>query len=67
MSGQHRDSYRVLVAALREEFTPVGLAVLWGRLRTDRYDITSIGVLARAIHDARDPAYDAGKVHIPCR
>jgi len=62
MSTNHRKSYRALVAALRAEFGPTARDAIWiGLLRDHRYDVTSIGTLAQAVHDARDDAYETGE------
>lgn len=53
----HRQSYVALVAALRAEFEPTALAALWTVMRQHRYDISSAGALAQAVHDANDTAY----------
>jgi hypothetical protein len=65
MSTNHRESYRALVAALRAEFGPTAREVLWIELRQYRYDLSSLGALAHAVHDARDDAYETGAP--PCR
>jgi hypothetical protein len=59
VSSNHRRSYVALVAALREEFNDrSSLEALWIQMRQHRYDISSLGVLAQAVHDAHDPVYD---------
>ena len=58
MSEIHRASYRALVAALRDEFSATALEVIWGLMRPERYNVTSVGTLVQAVHEARDPAYD---------
>lgn len=65
MSTNDRESYRALVAALRNEFNATALAVIWGLIRPERYNVTSIGILVQAVHDARDDAYETGAP--PCR
>jgi hypothetical protein len=60
MSHQ-RPSYVALVAALRAEFGFPQRASLWIQMREHRYDTSSLGVLAQAVHDAQDVAYDAGE------
>lgn len=59
-SENHRFSYVVLVGALRSEFNPTALEALWIQMREHRYDTSSLGVLAQAIHDAQDITYDTG-------
>lgn len=51
-----RPSYAALIAALRDEFDSLALDALDIQLREHRYDINSIGVLAQAVRDARDPS-----------
>ncbi|WP_346536985.1 hypothetical protein [Micromonospora sp. DPT] len=60
MTEQHRPDYIALVAALRAEFLPTSLDALWIQMRGHRYNTTSLGVLAQAVHDARDLTYDTG-------
>jgi hypothetical protein len=54
----HRTSYVGLVAALREEFSDLQREALWIQMREHRYDTSSFGVLAQAVHDAQDLAYE---------
>jgi hypothetical protein len=60
--AEHRSTYVALVVALREEFHPLGLESLWLQMRDHRYNPTSLGTLAQAVHDARDIAYDVEAV-----
>jgi len=60
MTEQHRRTYLALVAAMRAEFQPTSLEALWIQMRGHRYNTTSLGVLAQAVHDAHDLTYDAG-------
>lgn len=59
---EQRDTYRALVAALRAEFGPLALESIWIQMREHRYDTSSLGVLAQAVHDAHDVMYDTGPV-----
>lgn len=59
MSENHRASYVALVAALRAEFGPLSLESIWLQMRDHRYNPTSLGTLAQAVHDAHDVRYDA--------
>lgn len=61
----HRPSYVALVAALRAEFGQPALEAIWIQMREHRYNTTSLGVLAQAVHDANDVAYDAGELVHP--
>lgn len=58
MAEPHRPSYVALVAALRAEFNDIQKASLWIQMREHRYDPSSLGTLAQAVHDAQDVAYD---------
>ena len=58
MSSNHRSTYVALVAALRAEFNDMQREALWIQMREHRYDTSSLGVLAQAVHDAQDLAYD---------
>jgi hypothetical protein len=53
----HRKTYVALVAALRDEFTPLALESVWIQVRQHRYDVTSLGTLAQAVHDAHDVTF----------
>jgi len=64
MSSNHRPSYVALVAALREEFNDLQLESLWIQVRGNRYDVSSLGVLAQAVHDAHDPVYDTSPTSV---
>lgn len=59
MSGNHRSTYVALVAALRAEFDATQRRAIWIQMREHRYDLSSLGTLAQAAHDADDLAYDA--------
>lgn len=65
MSTNHRPSYVALVAALRAEFNDMQQEALWIQLREHRYNTSSLGTLAQAVHDAHDINYDAGEAVHP--
>lgn len=58
MSTNHRPSYVALVAALRAEFNDLQLEATNIQMLPHRYDSSSLGTLAQAVHDAHDIAYD---------
>jgi hypothetical protein len=65
MPNNHQPSYVALVAALRAEFNDLSLEAIKIRLSGYRYTAGSIGVLAQAVIDACDIAYDTGDdVHV---
>lgn len=55
----HRPTYVALIAALRNEFSDLQRESLWIQMRAHRYATSSLGVLAQAVHDAQDVAYDS--------
>lgn len=59
---KQRASYVALVAALREEFTAPALEAVWIQMREHRYNTSSLGTLAQAVHDAWDVTYDVAKL-----
>ncbi|GLW32248.1 hypothetical protein [Actinoplanes regularis] len=54
-----RPTYIALVAALRNEFNDLQRDSLWIQMRKHRYDVSSLGVLAQAVHDSHDVAFEA--------
>jgi hypothetical protein len=57
MTADQRPSFVALAAALRTEFNDLQLEALWIQMREHRYDLTSLGTLAQAVHNAHDIAY----------
>jgi hypothetical protein len=55
----HRPTYVALVSALRNEFNDLQLEALWIQMREHRYGTSSLDVLAQAVHDSHDLAYDS--------
>lgn len=61
MTYPRQTSYVELVTALRSEFDPADLQVISAQLREHRHNVSPIGVLARAVHDARGISGDPGE------
>lgn len=63
----NRSRYAALVAALRDEFDATALESISIQMREHLYNVSSIGVLARAVYDAYGVELpDAGRSQPSC-